>query len=163
MKYLLWISLLSVLTQSLVAQDGNFRDKVADIKRKKLIETLDLSKDKQPAFFKTYDGYRDRRRALQKERKELMDRLSHMAAIADEVSSDKIAATIGEINALDKRIIEEREKVLAEVKPLLTHGQLAKFVLFEQNFSYKLREMIFDVRKEKMKHKLFLDDEDWPD
>ncbi len=165
MKYLMTFFLTTISLQTLFSQEDNFREKVAEVKRKKLIQTLELSKEKQADFFKVYDDYRDRRRELQKERRELMNKLSHMAAISDEISVDKITSVISEVNALDKSIIAEREKVIASVKPILTSGQLAKFVLFEQNFAYKLREMIFDIKMDKHgpPPRFFMNDEDWPD
>ncbi|MBX7151059.1 hypothetical protein K1X84_05425 [bacterium] len=124
-------------------------DKIQAIKKKKLIEKLNLSKDKSDEFLKIYDSYMSKDMSLNKEKRSVFKKLSHMSALGDDISSDKILNTVDELNNLDRAIQKNYEDNLGQLKESLTPAQLARFIVFENRFQYKLRDLLIDIRRKK--------------
>ena len=145
---------LLILGRPTAAQDdGPFKQKITVIKKKKLIEALNLSPEKEAAFLKIYDEYADQRKKLRDDRKALLKKLVHMSALEGDVPGDRIRKTIDDLTNVDRQLIEERQKVIAKLSETLNDAQVAKFVLFEQSFPLKLREMMFDIQTKKFRDK----------
>lgn len=145
--------------------DSSFVDKIQTMKKKKLIEKLNLSKEKTDAFIKIYDDYVSEERRFNKEKQALFQKLVHMSALGDAVSDDKITETIDQLDQIEHKILSHREATLDQMKGSLTAPQRARFIVFEQNFQFRLRQMWFDIQHRKNKMKKFmppppLEDED---
>lgn len=124
-------------------------EKIQAIKKKKLIEKLNLSKDKSDEFLKIYDSYMAKDMSLNKEKRTVFKKLTHMSALGDDISSDKILNTVDELNNLDRAIQKNYEDNLGLLKESLTPSQLARFIVFENRFQYKLRDLLMDIRRKK--------------
>lgn len=141
---------LSALSTAICAQESqDIIEKIQAIKKKKLIEKLNLSKDKSDEFLKTYDDYMSKDMSLNKEKREVFKKLTHMAALGDDISNDKILSTVEELNNLDQAIQKNYEDNLGRLKESLTPAQLARFIVFENRFQYKLRDLLMDIRRKK--------------
>jgi hypothetical protein len=143
--------------------DSNFITKITVMKKKKLIESLDLSKEKTEAFVKIYDEYTGEQWRLNKEKKALFQRLVHITALGNDVADEKITQTIDDLDAVEHKILAQRQSALDKMKGILTTPQVARFIVFEQNFQFKLRQMWFDVQYRKSKMRKFMpprEDED---
>jgi hypothetical protein len=153
-----------ILASKIWAQpDSNFIEKIQQMKKKKLLEKLELPKEKTEAFLAVYDRYSDDERQLMRDKQALFRRLVHMTALGGDVADEKINQTIDQINELERKIIGRHEAVLEQLRGTLTASQTARFIVFEQNFQFRLRQMWNDVQRRKNRMKKFLgpmDDED---
>ena len=147
--------ILGTYGSSLRAQeDAEFKERIIEIKKKKLLESLALSKDKENLFLKVYDEYFDKRRDLNRERKAVMKRIAHMSQLqADDIQGDKVTKAIEELGYVERKIVDQRQRTVEQLRGTLTEPELARFVIFEQNFPIRMREMIFDIRARKHKDK----------
>ncbi len=136
--------------------DSGFVDKIQTMKKKKLIEKLNLSKEKMDAFLNIYDDYVSEERQFNKEKQVLFQKLVHMSALGDAVSDDKITETIDQLDQIERKILSHRQATLNQMKGSLTAPQRARFIVFEQNFQFRLRQMWFDIQYRKNKMKKFM-------
>ncbi len=149
MRHVWVLGLLAVaLERPPVAQEGDdMREKMAALRKEKLIEDLKLSKSKREAFEKIYDEYLAAERQLSRERAEVFRKLVHMAALEDDVDEKTIGKTIDELYSADKKIESHHDAVVERLRKELESWQVARFIVFEEKFHVKVREMIWNLRK----------------
>ena len=88
-------------------------------------------------------------RGFEKERNELIDKLDTLShSDGNEGEYDGIYSDLLDI---DKRISGERQKFMSELKEVLSHKQIAQYIVFERNFVQELRQAVRDVQRERMK------------
>lgn len=145
-----WMALVLVCLVSVGIQaqqeDKPFQDKIVELRKERLAEELSLSKEKESAIMKLYDEYVERERDLMQQRGELFKRLVHMSALADDVSEDKILKAIDELKEAERKIQIHHDGVVAAMKKELKPWQLGRFILFEERFHQKMRQMMMDMK-----------------
>lgn len=157
MKTVVSLLLLTLLTGSAFTQNPpEFREKVQNLKKKKLIEELDLSKEKSDAFINLYDEFAQKERSLHQERREIFKKLVHMSALGRDIPGEQVVSTIQALNQVERKIQEHHEQVLKEFRAILEPSQIAKMIVFEQNFQNKMRNIVIDVRGRRNKMKKFI-------
>lgn len=140
-KSLLLGLLIMAATTGAFAQDGaKMREKVEQLKRTKLVEILDLNEDASEKFFARYNVYENKVNAAFKEVQQAMNELNariDRKAAAGEISQQS-EIVLQKQNALHSAVDEK----LKGMKPYLTEEQYAKFIVFENKFTQKLREIL---------------------
>lgn len=121
------------------------RERVEQLRKMKLIETLGLDEDKSVRFISRFSKHQEQMRSLFNERSTTVDNLEQ--AIKDSRESE-YSRLIEIVFAVDRKIIDERVKFIKSLDDLLTKEQQAKFLVFDRNFNRDLRDMIFDARRE---------------
>lgn len=158
MKTRMYYSLLILFFAAfrvVIAQDeGNFREKIDDLRKKKLLEDLNLSKEKSEAFLKIYDAFIDQERNLHRDKRDVFKKLVHISALGDEIPDNSIMKTIDRVNEIDMKIVANHVTFVKEMEKKLNAAEIARVVVFEQNFQMKMREKVFDIRSKKNKRYL---------
>ena len=83
------------------------------------------------------------------EKMDLLDKLDRL--VRNEADGKEIEAVFPQIQALDVRIVSEREKFFNTLPDLLTIEQRARFLLFERQFERELREAMKEVRRQRLR------------
>lgn len=157
-KYFFTFLLLLVTIQMSMAQDeGNFREKIDDLRKKKLLEDLNLPSAKSETFIKIYDAYMDQERNLHREKRDAFRKLVHMSALGDEMPDNTVMKTLDQVNDIDMKIVSNHVAFIKDMEMNLTPAQIARVVVFEQNFQMRMREKVFEFRNKKQKMKRFYD------
>jgi hypothetical protein len=86
---------------------------------------------------------------FEKERNELVDKLDEQAR-SDSKDAD-YDQSFNSLLDLDKKISGARLQFLDEIKEILSHKQIAEYIVFERNFAKELRQAIREVQRERMK------------
>lgn len=152
-----WLALglvfVSHVTDGLQAQqeDKPFQNKIVELRKERLAEELNLSKEKESAIMKMYGEFVERERDLMQQRGELFKRLVHMSALAEDVSEDKVLKAIDELQEAERKIQNHHDGVVAAMKKELKPWQLGRFILFEERFHQKMRQMMMDMKGGKSK------------
>lgn len=153
----IFILLLFAGFRSATAQgDGEFREKIDDLRKKKLLEELDLPGDKTEAFMKIYDSYMDKERNLHREKRGAFKKLVHMSALGEEMPDKSIMKTLDLVNEIDMKIVSNHVAFVKDMEKTLNPAEIARVIVFEQNFQMKMREKVFDIRNKKQKMKKFM-------
>ena len=158
-KILLYLCILIVTAgaRPAFAQDEpDFRGKIEDLKKKKLLEDLNLSQDRRDAFLRTYDAYMDKERNLHRDKREAFKKLVHMSALGEDIPDKSVMKTLDLINEIDTKIVANHVAFVKDMEKNLSPSQIARVVVFEQNFQMKMREKVFDIRMKKPKGKRLL-------
>lgn len=141
--------------RSAAAQE-DFREKIDDLRKKKLLEELDLPGDKTEVFLKIYDSYMDKERSLHREKRGAFKKLVHMSALGDEMPDKSIMKTLDLVNEIDMKIVSNHVAFVKDMEKTLNPAEIARVIVFEQNFQMKMREKVFDIRNKKQKMKKFM-------
>ena len=127
-------------------------DKIAQLEKIKIIETLGMNEETTLRFF-------SRRTENQKKIDELegtidkkLDELKSLVNSNQKIEDEKFKSIINEINDLRKQVGAEKDNFISSLSDILTYEQIAKFVVFERNFREELRDAIF--RDKKMRKKM---------
>lgn len=150
MGYILLL-LWAVLRPCMAQEDVDFREKIDDLRKKKLLEDLNLSSDKSAVFTRIYDDFVKKERNLRMEKRDAFKKLVHMSALGDDMPDKNIMKTIDQVNDIDMKIVANHVAFVKELEKTLTPAQIARVVVFEQNFQTKMREKVFDMRYKKNK------------
>ena len=127
---------------------GGF-DRIESYKKVRMLEVLKLGEDQSVKFVSRYNKHQDTMHGFEKERNELVDKLDEQAqSDAKDADYDQ---TFNGLLDLDKKISGERFQFLGEIKEVLSHKQIAEYIVFERNFAKELRQAIRDVQRERMK------------
>lgn len=149
MKFRTWTWLL-LLPSFLAAQDpDHIRVQVIEIRKKRMADELNLSKDIAPRFMTIYSDHLDRMHELLEGRREVFVKLHHASELEDEIRGDRVLALVYRLQAMDDSLLRERHSVLKRLESVLTPPQMARYVVFESRFDDKVRETLMFIRKKR--------------
>jgi hypothetical protein len=124
-------------------------DRIESYKKVRMLEALKLDEEQSVKFVTRYTKHQEVMRGFEKERNELIDKLDTLShSDGNEGEYDGIYSDLLDI---DKRISGERQKFMSELKEVLSHKQIAQYIVFERNFVQELRQAVRDVQRERMK------------
>jgi hypothetical protein len=127
---------------------GGF-DRIESFKKVRMLEVLKLGEDQSVKFVSRYNKHQDTMHGFEKERNELVDKLDEEAR-SDSKDAD-YDQSFNSLLDLDKKISGERLHFIDDIKEILSHKQIAEYIVFERNFAKELRQAIRDVQRERMK------------
>jgi hypothetical protein len=125
-------------------KDPRARERVEQLRKMKLIETLNLDEEKSARFISRLTKHQEAVRTLMNERSTAVDGLEQ--AIKDSREGEYPHLIDGML-VIDRKIFDERVKFIQSLSDLLTKKQQAQYLVFDRNFNRDLRDMIFDVRR----------------
>ena len=126
---------------------GPAAERIAQYKKIRLMETLQMNEDVSIRFFARYNKHEDNIRAIGKEHNELIDQLQNLSR--SNASDADINKVIKDIRMSEEKILEERSKFIEELNGVLSTKQIAEYIVFERNFNKNLRELMRDIAKER--------------
>jgi len=116
-------------------------------RKMRLIETLKLNEEDAVRFFSKQSAHEDAQRDLYKQRNRGLDELDK---ILHGTGSDKDYPRLSEeIQTIDLKIFNERQRYQDEVQKSLTPEQFAKFLLFERDFNRQVKDALEEMRGER--------------
>ncbi len=149
MKILSMLTVISAIlaVNTLLAQEPrDVPKKVRELKKTKLIEELQLNDKQKEPFTKLYDEFLTERRELNQAKKKTFKRLMLMSELGSDVADDKILSAIHELESTEKKLSVQQEKMIRDLKSFLTAPQLARYIVFEEHFDHRMRELMFKFR-----------------
>ena len=154
--YILFLLSFAGFGTAAAQEEGDFREKIDDLRKKKILEELNLPKEKSEAFLKIYDSFMDKERSLHREKRGAFKKLVHMSALGDEMPDKNIMKTLDLVNEIDMKIVSNHVAFVKDMEKTLNPSEIARVIVFEQNFQMKMREKVFDIRTKKQKMKRFM-------
>jgi len=124
-------------------------DRIEELKRLKMLEALNLSEEESIKFFSKYLNYRNQLRDFERERMKILDEMETL--VTDKTKENELSNKLDALANLNQVIFEKRKEFYDEVRKILPVEKVAKYVIFERNFTRELQGILRDVQKERMK------------
>ncbi len=155
MKYGMVLFVLVVCSVTLFAQEhemmeGRFArpaERLEQFKKIRMIEVLKLDEETGLKLVGRYSKHREAVKQLEENRAELVEKLEGQVKMS--ASDNELQKTFNEFYEIEKKIGESRKKYLEDLKEILSHKQVAEYMIFERNFMNDLRKVVKDVQKER--------------
>ncbi len=152
MKHILIVFvLIAMCVGSLPAQprggpDPAHLERIERFKRMRLVEMLDLNEEQSIRFFPRLNEYENTRREIKKQKDEILDKIDRLIrnSVSDQKEYEKLFV---EVEAIDRKMGEEKLRFFNSLSDLLSIQQRAKLVLFERRFEAELRDAVREVQK----------------
>lgn len=143
----------SILSTGIIAQHRmgdrkrNFRDRIDQLEKIKLIEELHMSEEVTMKFFAKRNEFREKG-------KRLNEKIDSLSALIREKSSNKDEQTsatewkkiIDEFISTEKTLQRNKLDFFNSLQNLLTPQQMAEFLAFEKRFREEMQEIILHGR-----------------
>lgn len=136
------------------SQEGHYKprkipEKIAELEKIKLIETLNLNEETTLRFFARRNEFQKKTSEIENEIELKLDELSKLIAPESNAGDENIKPIIDEVNYLRKKLAVEKENFLNSITDILTYKQIAGLIVFEKKFREELKNAIFRERRQK--------------
>jgi Spy/CpxP family protein refolding chaperone len=131
-------------------QVEKIRKKVQTLKLWKLTEALDLDEETAAKLFPVMNKYEKKRFAIEQSIKKDMKKLRK---IVDTASPDELAELIRRLEENHRELQALNGEQFQEFKAILPVRKVAKFLIFQQDFSREMRKIIREAKQKKGKNK----------
>lgn len=155
------ISLISLLLLALILSNeifaqphhmgnrkGKAREKIDQLEKIKLIETLNMDEEVSVKFFAKRNEFRERGKKLN----DKIDSLSHFIgektlAEDDKTSDSEWNKLIDEFISTEKKLQNNKLEFLISIQKILSPKQVAQFLAFERRFRDEVQEILLRGRR----------------
>ncbi|MEE8328742.1 MAG: hypothetical protein V3R54_02300 [Thermodesulfovibrionia bacterium] len=124
------------------------RKRVETLKMWKLTKILDLDEQKASKFFPVLNKYDKKRLTVAREMRKNMKKLR---ASADTANPDELRNIIRRVEANHRRLQGIDNEEMERLRDILTARDLAKFIIFKQDFDREMKKIIAKVRKRRIR------------
>jgi len=155
-KLILLLIIIVSVSVTLTAQRKHDRkhqvpDKIAQLEKIKLIETLEMDEETTLRFFSRRSEIEREMEEIHKAINEKLDKMEQMVN-SDNVQYEELKAAIEELNLMHQKLDKNKTDFINSLNEILSYEQIAKMILFERKFREELRRAIFkDKRKKNVK------------
>jgi hypothetical protein len=126
-------------------EGGRASERVEQLKKLRLIETLNMTEEQSVRFFARLNEHEKMRRDLMDRKTEVLDRLDRM--VRNEVEESEYRSMFPEVLAIDSELAAEDNRFFEKLNDILSEEQRAKFLLFGRQFQKELREALREVQR----------------
>jgi len=113
------------------------RERLLQLERLKIIETLDLDEDVSIRFFARRKKHLDMQKKVADKKDSLLLSLYNNFESGEKKNDSYYSEMVNKINDLDRQLFESKIKFLRSLSDILTPKQIAKLVVFEFKFRRK--------------------------
>ncbi len=155
---LVWLILLTFTLPIFIVAQPPERDrmgepmspqKLAEFKKLKLLEVLDLDEKTSEKFLAKYNATE---KVIQEQHKNVEDAILDLEyMIRKKVGKDELAKQSQKVMDAQKNLVNALMEQQKEIKTVLNEEQFAKFLVFENRFRKELQRFIIDRAKGKRK------------
>lgn len=155
MKRLLFIITVLIIPAVLFAQKtiyeknhpGPPREKLEQLERLKLLETLDLDEETSVRFFTRRSEHKDEIHSIIERKEKLVEEMEN--ALDKDISPEEYnyREKINELINLEKEILKSRENFINSLNDILSEEQIAEVLVFESRFIKEIRGTLIRMRK----------------
>ena len=125
----------------------HMRDKVDQLEKIKLIETLEMDEETTLRFFSRRSEHRTKMEELTEQADEIITQMEVIFKSGKVYTEVELQSLIEEANAIHKQIVRKKSDFINSLDDILTTEQIAKLIIFERRFKDELRRAMFKERK----------------
>ena len=123
-------------------------DKIEQLEKIKLIETLEMDEETTLRFFSRRSEFEREMNKIHKAIDEKLDKMEKMVN-SDNVQDEELKAAIEELNLMHQKLDKNKADFINSLTDILSYKQIAKMVLFERKFREELRRALFKDKRKK--------------
>lgn len=119
------------------------RNKIEQLEKLKLIETLNLDEETSIRFFTRRNKFMDAQHEYMTKRDNVLKEIEKMVTDENNKSDEKtMKAKMEEVFSIEKSMLDERIKFFNSLNDILTIEQIAKAMAFEVRFREEVRNVL---------------------
>jgi hypothetical protein len=152
-KLILLLIVITTISVTLTAQRKHdmkhqMRDKIEQLEKIKLIETLEMDEETTLKFFSRRSEFERKMDKIHKAINEKLDKMEQIVN-SDNVQDEELKASIEELNLIHQKLDRIKADFINSLDDILSYEQIAKMILFERKFKEELRRAIFKDKRKK--------------
>ncbi|HEX2865996.1 MAG TPA: hypothetical protein VHO03_03085 [Ignavibacteriales bacterium] len=126
-------------------------EKINELEKIKLMETLNLDEAAMVKFFARRKEFQNRMMGLNVQKNDDLDQIQNALNSENGAAKDDqfYRKYVEDIKSIDMTIAKTRDEYFTSLRDILSQKQIAKLMVFERNFRRELREIIFKERRKK--------------
>ncbi len=125
--------------------DRRGAERVEQLKKIRLVESLDMKEEQSVRFFSRMNDHENAKKKIMQEKMDLLDKLDKL--VRNEGDAKEMEPLFSQVQAMDAKLVSEKEKFFTDLSDLLSPTQRAQYLLFERQFERELREAMRDLRR----------------
>ena len=133
---LILLFLIVIVSQNFIYSQIDNKKKLQRIIRQKFIEKLEISDSLGDKFFKIYNKSINDIRALNKEKKDLIE------SIENNLDASDMSSKTDRLFEIDQQIENSKKDFYNELKTIFTYKQIAQTIIFQRNLKQFLNKEI---------------------
>jgi Spy/CpxP family protein refolding chaperone len=118
--------------------------KIEQLEKAKIIEALNLSEETAVRLFARRNESQQKVREAFRQKDELLKELEQSLKSNAQMSDAEYRERVNTINAIDASMFKERDIFYRSLGDLLSPKQIAKFIVFENNFRKEIKRSLMD-------------------
>lgn len=126
-------------------QQGPPFERIERFKKMRMVEMLDLKEEQSVRFFARYNEFENTRKDLNHQKDEALDKIERL--IRNKADAKEYEKLFAEVEAINRKIADEKLKFFNGLSDLLSIEQRAKLLLFERRFESELREAVREAQQ----------------
>jgi hypothetical protein len=127
---------------------GRSMERLESLKKVRLLEAMKLDEEKGLKLISRYNDHRNQIREMERTRMSIIEKLEKN--IAAGVTDAEFQKSFNELSVVEKNIADTRAKYVNELKEVLTHKQIAEYLVFERNFAREIRNVFKEEQKKRI-------------
>ena len=125
----------------------HMRDKINQLEKIKLIETLEMDEETTLRFFSRRSEHRTKIEKLHERADEIIAQMEVIFKAAKVYTEAELKSMIEEANAIHTETVQSKSNFISSLDDILTTEQIAKLIIFERRFKDELKRAMFRGRK----------------
>jgi hypothetical protein len=123
-------------------EDPGARERIAEFRRMKMIEKLDLNEDQAIRLAVREKDFRQQMQALEQKRDDQFEALRKL--VREKAGDDALRAGMEAIRSINMEFVQKRNDYVLSLGDILSVNQMAHLVVFDNTFQKELKRMILD-------------------
>jgi hypothetical protein len=125
----------------------HMRDKINQLEKIKLIETLEMDEETTLRFFSRRSEHQTKMEKLHERADEIITQMEVIFKAGKVYTEAELKSLIEEANTIHTEIMQEKSNFINSLDDILTTEQIAKLIIFERRFKDELKRAMFRGRK----------------
>ncbi len=119
------------------------REKIEQLEKIKLIETLKMDEQTTLKFFARRTEFRDKVKDLMNKEDDLLDKMDDFIKSAKDKNNSKYQGMIDQYFDLEQKIFDAKKTFITSLPDILTQEQVAKLLVFQKKFREEVKDILF--------------------
>jgi hypothetical protein len=125
----------------------HMRDKLNQLEKIKLIETLEMDEETTLRFFSRRSEHQTKIEKLIERADEIIKQMELIIKAGRVYTETELKSLIEEANAIHTKTVQSKSDFINSLDDILTTEQIAKLIIFERRFKDELKRAMFKGRK----------------
>lgn len=125
----------------------HMRNKLNQLEKIKLIETLEMDEETTLRFFSRRNENQTKMEKLNERADEIITQMEDILKAGKVYTEAELESLIANANSIQKQMVQTKSDFINSLNDILTTEQIAKLIIFERRFKDELKRAMFKGRK----------------